>query len=537
MNGKSGVGWQLPFILAILSLATLWIALDGRYYWHDIRFLYAASEFSLDQIMAGVFDPHQAWAHIDETSTAGFYASKYLHFVLLKLLLSATADPGTAMQAGTFLSVLLVAITVAISFLLYKHILGSRRQALFCIAALMLAPVIPYLAGKLVSEVPSLPVTALALLLLVKSVNAPGGRGTLLACAAGIFLIIAALIRIDSLFGPAGFCIAASVMPLGNGARRSAIRTSAVAFGVCAAGYFIAAALAGISIEELYRYFTEFTTSGQKPGLISLLGISTFGGVVYLFAVAGLFARRPALAGFLSVWLLTTSGIIILICSRYMVEPRYLVQAVFPLAGLAGLGMDSLYSRVDFSRRFRLAGFAAVLLAIVGMNAVMMRLMPYELVRPALLEAVREIQERDNDAYILVPWAYTDFHFLRLMFPDARIFNVNMARPYMGGPGLLEEWKKRLSGWYGDRFVAGTDRVHEMLAVAPVYYLGWRTYPPLQNVRDFARYVGLASLDKRLDHLGLLNHLEQSAIWDAPDIRLVPAGRSGQYEIFQVENR
>ena len=220
-----------------------------------------------------------------------------------------------------------------------------------------------------------------------------------------------------------------------------------------------------------------------------------------------------------------------------MVEPRYLVQAVFPLAGLGGLGMEALYTKVDFSRRGRLAGITCLLLVILGANEVIVRLMPYELDRPALLEAVREIQAKDVNAYILVPWAYTDFHFLRLMLPDVPIFNVNMARPYTGGPELLTAWKERYDSWYGDRYVAGTGRIHEMLAESPVYYLGWRTYPPLQNVRNFFRYIGLNSLDQLLGQLDLLNHLAQSEVWDAPDLRLEPAGHSGQYEIFRVQNR
>ena len=267
------------------------------------------------------------------------------------------------------------------------------------------------------------------------------------------------------------------------------------------------------------------------------MGIVTFGGVVYLLAVAGLVGRRHSAAGFLTVWLLITGGIVILICSRYMVEPRYLVQAVLPLAGLGGLGMEKLYAKVDFSRRGRQLAAATLLLAVLAANAIMVRLMPYELDRPALLEAVREIHAKDENAYILVPWDYTDFHFLTLMLPDARIFNVNMARPYTGGDELLKTWKERYASWYGNRYIAGTARIHEMLAESPVYYLGWQTYPPLQNVREFFEKIGLKSLDELLGQLGLLNHLEQSTVWDAPDLHLRPAGRSGQYEFFLVQEK
>ena len=132
MNGKIRVDRYLLVLLAILSLATLWLALDGKYYWHDIRFLYAASNFSLDEIMAGVFNPHQAWGHIDEISTAGFYASKYLHIILIKGLLSMTADPDAGMRTGTYLSVLLVIATLAVAFISVRQDTGIAPAGIIC---------------------------------------------------------------------------------------------------------------------------------------------------------------------------------------------------------------------------------------------------------------------------------------------------------------------------------------------------------------------------------------------------------------------
>ena len=255
MSNRALSGWQLSVIITILALGTLWVAFDGKHYWHGIRFLYAASEFPLNEIMAGVFNPHEAWGHIDEISSAGFYASKYLHIVLLKWLLFFTADAATALQAGVYLSVLLIMITVAVAYLLYERIFASPRTALFCVACLLLAPVIPYLAGKLVSEVTSLFITVVALVLLVKSIGTPGIRGGLLACAAGMVLVAAGLARIDSLFGPAGFCIAAIAVPLGNSTRRDAVRTAVVAFVTCTAGYLVVAGLAGFSFEIFLQVF------------------------------------------------------------------------------------------------------------------------------------------------------------------------------------------------------------------------------------------------------------------------------------------
>ena len=69
---------------------------------------------------------------------------------------------------------------------------------------------------------------------------------------------------------------------------------------------------------------------------------------------------------------------------------------------------------------------------------------------------------------------------------------------------------------------------------APVYYLGWRTYPPVQNVQDFSHAIGWRYLNDQLQRLGLMNHLEQSWLWDSPDFLLQAAGQTRQYEYFLV---
>jgi len=86
MTNSSRLTKNNYLVLGILGLITLWLSLDGKHYWHEIRFMYAATQFSMDEILSGVFNPHQVGGKIDEIGAGGFYLTKVMHLVLLKEL-------------------------------------------------------------------------------------------------------------------------------------------------------------------------------------------------------------------------------------------------------------------------------------------------------------------------------------------------------------------------------------------------------------------------------------------------------------------
>jgi hypothetical protein len=372
---------------------------------------------------------------------------------------------------------------------------------------------------------------------MARSMSMKGPIGSVLSIVAGLVLVLASLARLDSLLGPVGFTIAAIAVPYGRYTRTSAIRSSMTCYLTCIAGYFTVIQLLGIDYEVLYRYFLAFTGAGSQPVLMSLMGVATFGGFSYLLALAGLFSDNRRVSGFFTVWVLVTGSLAVLITSNYMVEPRYLVQVLVPLGGLAGLGLQVIGTRIDFIKRRRLQVFVAAILAINVTNYMLVRLMPYELDRPAMMEAVSEIRHRDDDARILVPWMYTDYHFLRIIFPDLPIFNVNSPPvPDELDRAIVSAWETRFTDWYGDRYLAGPGQLSGLMQEAPVYYLGWTVYPPVQQVRIFSKATGWQALGDKLQQLSLMNHLEQSWVWQSADLDLRPAGQSGQYQYFRVRD-
>jgi hypothetical protein len=519
--------------VVILVLFELYIALDGKHYWHDIRFIYAASQFSLSDIFTGTFNPHQAWTISNEESAAGFYGTKMLHIVLLKLLFTSIAPGSGGLTLGIALSTLMMACTILLIYYFYSRLFGSKSVATFGVICVLLAPITPYLTGKFLSENSSMFFVAISLALMVTANNIAQRKSILLAISCGVFLAFAGLTRLDSLFGPAGFFIASTALPLNQGSRTAVFRNVLIATATFITVYISLVSVSDVNIAYFSDYLWAFISAGQKSVLMSVIGIATFGGAVYLIAFNGLFSERKRVVRFLALWCLVTVLPVLLITWNYMVEPRYLVQGLLPLCGLGALGIDRLTG--NFDRKWVKISVATALLVIMGTNYVLVQLMPYELDRPAILKAVSSIREMDPDASILVPWSYTDYNFLRIMEPDARIFNVNSDVSSPFNKQITKEWEARFRSWYGDQYISEWHQLDELLTSGPVYYLAWRMYPPVQSILDISRTIGWTYLADILENLQLRDHRKESWVWGLNGLDIQYSGRSGQYEYYRVE--
>ena len=279
-------------------------------------------------------------------------------------------------------------------------------------------------------------------------------------------------------------------MPLDNYNRSTLYRNNLIALVTCIVVYLSVFKTVGFDIEILYDYFLAFVTAGQKSVLMSLIGIVTFGGVVYLMAFAGLFSKQTQLVRFTMLWLTITALPALFITWNYMVERRYLIQSLLPLCTLGALGVGNIKDNLCAEGK-NIIGLSFVLFIMaMGLNYLFVRLMPYELDRPAMLGAVAAIKEIDPNATILVPWSYTDYYFLQLVVPDKKIFNVNSSVGLPLDNNVKAEWRTRFKRWYGDQYIAERAKVDELLKNGSVFYLGWRVYPPVQKIHDFATAIG-----------------------------------------------
>ena len=535
-NAHNAYANTVRIILVLVILGTLWVSFDGLHYWHDIRFMYATSQFSMQDILSGQFNPHQAWGPINEKSAAGFYSSKVLHIALLSALFAFIQPQDGGLALAVFLSAVFVYLAVLAGYRLFLRILPSGNTAFLAVISMLVAPITPYLAGKLLSEITSLLFVTVAILFLLKSQNVQGRKYYSLAVVSGVFLALASLARLDSIIGVFGFVVANMLVPLYNNNRSRAMLTYFVAFLVLVGTYISVNTLSGIHYDELYEYFRAFTGAGQKSTAMSFLGIAMFGGFIYLTAAIGFFSKKKRLVAFFAIWLLGAWIPMLTITWQYMVEPRYLIQGILPLAGLSALGLEFLLQYVNLEKTGRKAVLVLMAVMVTGTNYLVVRLMPYELDRPAILSAVHNIQITDKNAQILVPWSYTDFNFLRVMLPDAPVYNVNSPEGVVSDQENVLLWEQRFRRWYGDSFVSEPKQLDEIMEKGPVYYLGWKVYPPVQNIQAFVKETGLTSLQALIERIELKNHLEQSWVWSIPGLKFILAGRSGQYEYYRLVN-
>lgn len=512
----------------------LFISLDGNHYWHDVRFAYAASEFSLTEVFEGLYNPHQAWTHSNEVSSSGFYISKMFHIILLNSLFTVVNPDAGGFDIAIVFSVLLMVLAIGLIYFFYSRLFRSKELALIAAVCIMLAPVVPYMTGKFFSENTSLLFVIISLILFEKGSRYEKNKSILLVIGSGLFLAIAALTRIDSLFGPIGFMIAMFMFPL-DGIKRSVLaRTMLIVAITFIFTYFSALFVAGVNALNLVDYFLVFVNAGQKSVLMSLMGIATFAGSVYLLSLSGLFNKQVQLVRFLVSWCVLSLLPALLITWHYMVEPRYLIQGLIPLCALAALGVMTLRKQCsEKGINSTVIGLVFVTLTLV-INFISVRLMPYELDRPEMMAAVSSIKNKNPEAAILVPWSYTDYNYLRLVLPESNIYNVNSPVNFSIDNAIETQWQSRFKQWYGDRYIINKGRVEELLKHGEVYYLGWRVYPPVQNVIDFANIIDLTPLSEALNDMQMTDHRQESWIWASPDYKLELSGRSGQYEYYRV---
>jgi hypothetical protein len=524
-------GWRW-LLLALAAAGALALALDGRHYWHDARFLFATTHFPFSDVLDGRFNPDQAWGVVDERSSAGFYTSKVAHLWLLRSLFAAVPPHAGGLDLAVALSALLMLAAALLAGLIIARVTDSRGLGWAGAVAFLLLPVTPYLAGKQVAEVTALPFTAAALLLVWSASRQQNSkRRWLVAVAAGAFLFVASASRMDSLFSVLGFLL--MTLWLADSAHRKRVAgIAAVTVGVAGLAYGVLLAAIGTGPGDYARYLHAFLTAPSRPMAMSALSLAVFAGVLYpLAALAWLSHRRRAVAFFAGWWAVTWLPSI-LITSAFMVEPRYLAHGALPLAGLIALGGEALGRRLTATRPARAAGLAILL--VLPANWLAIQLMPYELDRPRLLAAVDRIVEESPDAAILVPWTYTDLNFLRAARPHTALYSVHSPEGLDVTEEMAAMWHARYSDWYGGKHVSQVGALSTLLDTRPVYYLGWHRYPPVEFVEGVAARVRLDVVAAALRRLDLLDHLETSWVRASPELRLDPAGEAGMYRWFRL---
>ena len=322
--------WSLILAISILTLF-LWQSLDGKLYWHEVRFLYASTQFTMDDLLSGKFNPHQMGGEIDEIGAGGFYLAKALHIWTLKQFFSFFPPANGGFTLASWVSVMLIMCSAVIVYHIMKKLFDRYIDPLFALYCFILAPVTPYLSGKILSEIPSLflILTCIWVFILVTQGKTGPFKIGLLACA--VLLTATAFYRLDVIITYFGFLISAIVFCPGTLQRKKTIQSGTIVTTLFVMFYLGALHYFFIDPTVIVVYFKNFYSLEVKSVAMSIFGVICFGGMVYfLLLVAAFFVKKREVL-FLLSWFILTICPMTLITVNYMVEPRYLVSSLAPL--------------------------------------------------------------------------------------------------------------------------------------------------------------------------------------------------------------
>ena len=265
------------------------------------------------------------------------------------------------------------------------------------------------------------------------------------------------------------------------------------------------------------------------PVISRLLFTLLEAGLLYAVVPLSLLVRERRQAMFMLTWFLLSTLPFPFLLTH--IEARFLLANLIPLTGLTVLSIDSLRVGSWWRRPLGGAAVAVGLFALVITSTLAQRIMAHE-VEPAAVRRVIADLDRDfgpGNYRIVVPWLYSDFHYLRVARPDLDVYTVFTPNT----PELSVRWQKLQ---YGARSVACLEELRQLRE--PVVYLGFIESMPVANLRQMIDAIPVKGLkqwvDSKIAQSSSESHYQASWMYGDPNIRLIPAGRQSHYRWARV---
>jgi len=529
--------WKWALVLAGAALYLL-LANDSRHHWHEWRHLYSASNYSVDQLARGEFDPGPP-PERSAAEVGAWYWGQLGHEAFLREGVGLLGQGlVTARVLGWLYGVAMLLTAVIITMTLRRLPITVPPELVG--GVVLFSPLGLYLGFKLMGEVPALFFAALACLLLTASLDAPQRSRRVIAL--GACAVTLALTFLFKVFLPLyflGFAAALAVaFPQFYSRKQLATHVLSVMAGAALlAG--LAGVLHGVALGDwphIYAFFRGY----RQPQAASLFGILTAGSLLYVLAALAPLAgsQRARDLRFFAAWL-AGSTLPVLALATNFVESRYLTVGLAAFAGLVALGLVGMLDRLQSrfrSVRWRKAAFVAILPLIPIFGVATQPFMPFEMNSSELVKAARLVWADAPDAAVLLPWNYTDYHFLAFAYPDRPIYLVQSAVDEHGKPYRDPAWERRMGRIYGESFVPGPEQLRQVGNREKVY-IGHGILPPFSNLSRLATTLGASWVVERLEAMEPRVHISESWMWIDPRIHLEPTARVGEYRVFAVGTR
>jgi hypothetical protein len=512
------------------------LANDGRHHWHEFRYLYATTFYTTTDLMQGVFDPGPAPVRTAR-EVAVWYSTEIFHIHLLKQLVNLFGLGLRSFAVIKTLYAAMIVLTTALMCITIRNLGMTSSRAALMAGLFLTNPLTVYLGFKLMGEVPSLLFATCALSLFSLGLRRPTLR-TLTSCGAGVALTLSALCSAKMPILFLGFWIALLLACAGRDTRKPNLIAGLMTWSAFAGSLPVILHLLGGSTSIYLSALAAFLafTKALPMWMFAIFNIGLVGLGQWLLLPLSWLSYDTVSRRFFLSWFIISIVPVLVIAAHFM-EPRYLITVIIPFVGLAALGLEALRERLtSLGWRFLFKGALAGVLGVtvIGGTAVAQRIMPYETDAKQLIRAVEAEAPPSSLITILLPWNYSDFHFMRFLFPERSIYLVQSAVNSNGDVIEDSDWTAQFVSAYGDHFLPSSEALPAGFSERKLVYIGWTILPSLQNLHDFLICLGWHGLAERFAALPFTDHMTQSWLWRHPQFPMRESARYGQYRVYEV---
>lgn len=512
----------------VCVLAFLWLALDGAMHWDEPAYLYTGGYLSYQQILAGNFQP---------SGIEHFYLTRPLH-VLMIYGVTAMTGVGVPGLIGViaFCTLSLVGFLVVTSLILRELMPGLNRVGL-AMALGLLIPVVPYLAFKTLPESGALLCVAMAMFALIKGARAVGPG------AAVSWLVTAAIAVMLTLWfkGPMLLLVGSGVPAVVLFGGREAHRLKLIAYTVIAVVAGLAMAYIGVVMlgidPSIYTGGVARVGGEYEPMSARILNNGTPTGLFLLALPLSLLSPRKREVGLFMTWfVLAAVPLAVLFPSM---EARYQSPSVVPLIGLIALALHGLLPRLKTKWDNRpapvAAGLAVVTLFVVFSHTLAIAVMQHEVKIGQVQHTLNELDDRyGEDGYaLLAAWTFSDFLYLRFVYPDRPIYTSHLVEKVNKGNLLDELMRSSQETFFPERIIIKPEQMDRIGGRVPVLF-GFHENFAAENLRAIFTRIPGDPMAAQLAKMDLNDHLATSWLWENPAYGLKEVVRAGHYRAFVV---
>jgi hypothetical protein len=509
--------------LLIIAAIPLWLVLgfDGRLHWDEPHYLYAGAHLSIEQIVAGDFQP---------SFIPGFTTSRIAHVVLVNWLAGLVGIGTQLVGAVMALYAAMLLICFYVIYIVLRELAVPAAGAAIATVTVMFSPIGLYLSWKTLPDVPALMWSSLAVLAAVRLIG--DGRPWVWFPVGVLALAMAALTKQVLVWTFVSFAAAAIIAKPVGVARARLLRILIVLSGASFAAFAAVLAIGGLNLLDFLK-FIVVASQAAEPLAAKALNTSVALGLLWILLPIAAFHHDRSLTRFFWVWFAIATLPFLVITPR--LEIRYLTPALIPLAGLVFLSFDLLARRlfVPAARRRSTMLALMVFMAVLGLSSRWVQgLTGHEVEVDSMHTLFRRLDDRFGRGMYAVttPWEYSTFLYMRVAYPDRAVYDA-FDPQRVGNPN----WSSAQERFFPGRILRDVDQLRAI--DKQLLYIGFPEAMPISNLRRMAGWAPMTiaePLMQKLDSLDTLKHLSLSWMWNHPELSFTLIDQVGNYHVYQV---